>query len=120
MSRKTQPIWSTRRKAIRQFCASADKIHTLRAIESELAWLETLGREKVIKTPDYFLCRKGRAIQFGNTDELNNEHLMVLFHFVDGDAPDESVDMVHGFQELEASAARCHDHAISWVKFTHF
>ena len=120
MSRKTQPIWSTRRKAIRQFCASADKIHTLRAIESELAWLETLGREKVIKTPGYCLGRNGRAIQFGNTDEMNNARLMVLFHFVDGDAPDESVDMVHGFQELEASAARCHDHAISWVKPTHF
>ena len=120
MSRKTQPIWSTRRKAIRQFCASADKIHTLRAIESELAWLETLGREKVIKTPGYCLGRNGRAIQFGNTDEMNNARLMVLFHFVDGDAPDESVDMVHGFQELEASAARCHDHAISWVNPTHF
>ena len=37
-----------------------------------------------------------------------------------GVAPDESVDMVHGFLELEASAARCHDHAISWVKSTHF
>ena len=45
---------------------------------------------------------------------------MVLFHFVDGDAPDESVDMVYGFQELGAIAARCHDHAISWVKPTHF
>ena len=120
MSRKTQPIWSTRRKAIRQFCASADKIHTLRAIESELAWLETLGREKVIKTPGYCLGRNGRAIQFGNTDEMNNARLMVLFHFVDGDAPDESVDMVYGFQELGAIAARCHDHAISWVKSTHF
>ena len=120
MSRKTLPIWSTRRKAIRQFCASADKIHTLRAIESELAWLETLGREKVIKTPGYCLGRNGRAIQFGNTDEMNNARLMVLFHFVDGDAPDESVDMVYGFQELGAIAARCHDHAISWVKPTHF
>ena len=97
-----------------------ENYHTLRAIESELAWLETLGREKVIKTPGYCLGRNGRAIQFGNTDELNNARLMVLFHFVDGDAPDESVDMVHGFQELEASAARCHDHAISWVKSTHF
>ena len=84
-----------------------ENYHTLRAIESELAWLETLGREKVIRTPGYCLGRNGRAIQFGNTDELNNARLRVLFHFVDGDAPDESVDMVHGFQELEASAARC-------------
>ena len=44
----------------------------------------------------------------------------MLFHFVDGDAPDESVDMVYGFQELGAIAARCHDHAISWVKPKHF
>ena len=97
-----------------------ENYHTLRAIENELAWLETLGREKVIKTPGYCLGRNRRAIQFGNTDEMNNARLMVLFHFVDGDAPDESVDMVHGFQELEASAACCHDYAISWVKLTHF
>ncbi len=97
-----------------------ENYHTLRAIESELAWLEALGREKVIKTPGYFLGRNGRAIQLGNTDGLNNARFMVLFHFVDGDAPDESVDMVYGFQELGAIAARCHDHAISWVKPTHF
>ena len=97
-----------------------ENYHTLRAIESELAWLETLGRKKVIKTPGYFLGRNGRAIQFGNTDKLNNARLMVLFHFVDGGAPNKSEDMVYGFRELGAKAARCHDHAISWVKPTHF
>ena len=96
MSRKTQPIWSTRRKAILR--VRGETYHTLRAIESEHAWLERLGRKKVIKTPGYCLGRNGRAIQFGNTDKLNNRRLMVLFHLVDGDAPDKSVAMVHGFQ----------------------
>ena len=48
-----------------------ENYHTLRAIESELAWLEALGRENVIKTPGYFLGCNGRAIQLGNTDGLN-------------------------------------------------
>ena len=56
-----------------------ENYHTLRAIESELAWLETLGREKVIKTPGYFPGRNGRAIQLGNTDGLNNARFRCCF-----------------------------------------
>ena len=94
--------------------------HSLRAIESELAWLEALGREKVIRTPDYYLGRNSCAIQFGKTDALIDGRFMVLFHFVDGNAPDESLDMTYGFHALGAIAARCHDHAISWAKPTYF
>ena len=94
--------------------------HTMRAIESELAWLEALGLETGIKTPEYYLGRNGRAIQIGKTDGLIATRFMVLFHFIDGHAPDESGDMRDGFETLGAIAARCHEHSISWEKPMNF
>ncbi len=93
-----------------------ENYHTRRAIECELAWLDALGTEQVVTTPGYYLGRDGKAIQTAGIDGLDAERFLVLFHFVDGDAPDESGDMTGGFEELGSIAARCHNHVLRWTK----
>ncbi|NNE89928.1 MAG: phosphotransferase [Silicimonas sp.] len=89
--------------------------HTRRAIACELAWLDALSKDAVIETPGYYLGRNGEAIQEAQTEELA-QRFLVLFHFVEGQAPDESGDMTAGFKELGAIAARCHTHVQNWRK----
>ncbi|MEL6962731.1 MAG: phosphotransferase [Pseudomonadota bacterium] len=93
-----------------------ENYHTRRAIDCELAWLDALGTEQVVTTPGYYLGRDGKAIQTAGIDGLDAERFLVLFHFVDGDAPDESGDMTGGFEELGSIAARCHNHVLRWTK----
>ncbi len=90
--------------------------HTRRAIECELSWIDALGAGKVVTTPGYYLGRDGMAIQKMGVNGLDAERFLVLFHFVEGDAPDESGDMTDGFEELGMIAARCHDHVLTWTK----
>jgi Ser/Thr protein kinase RdoA (MazF antagonist) len=93
-----------------------ENYHTRRAIECELAWIDALGADDVVTTPGYDLGRDGQAIQKLGIDGLDAERFLVLFHFVEGDAPDESGDMSDGFEELGMIAARCHGHVLGWSK----
>ncbi|MDU9002580.1 phosphotransferase enzyme family protein [Sedimentitalea todarodis] len=93
-----------------------EQYHSHRAIECELAWLEALDADKVVTTPGYYVGRNGDPIQQGRVEGLSNPRYMVLFHFVEGEAPDESGDMSAGYEELGAIAARCHEHVLRWQK----
>ena len=93
-----------------------ESYHTRRAIECELAWIDALGRDGVVTTPGYYLGKDGEPIQEGRIEGLDAPRFMVLFHFVEGDAPDESGDLSTGFEELGQIAARCHDHVMGWEK----
>ncbi len=93
-----------------------ENYHTRRAIECELSWLDALGSEGVVPTPGYYTAKDGEPIQEVRTEGLAVPRFAVLFHFVEGDAPDESGDMTGGYEELGAIAARCHDHAMRWDK----
>ena len=93
-----------------------ENYHSHRAIECELAWLEALDAEKVVTTPGYYVGKNGDPIQTGRVEGLSDPRFMVLFHFVEGDAPDETGDMTDGYEELGAIAARCHDHVLRWQK----
>ncbi|AVO38540.1 phosphotransferase [Pukyongiella litopenaei] len=93
-----------------------ENYHTHRAIECELGWLQALAGAGVVATPGFHVGKNGDPIQQGRIDGLDAPRYMVLFHFVEGDAPDESGDMTGGFEELGAIAARCHDHVLSWPK----
>jgi len=97
-----------------------ENYHSHRAIECELAWLEALDREKVVTTPGYYVGKNGDPIQQGHVRGLADPRYMVLFHFVEGEAPDESGDMTGGYEELGAIAARCHDHVLRWQKPENF
>jgi len=93
-----------------------ENYHTRRAIECELAWLEALDAEGVVTTPGVHVGCDGDPIQVGRIDGLAAPRFMVLFHFVEGEAPDESGDMTGGFEDLGQIAARCHDHVLGWRK----
>ena len=93
-----------------------ENYHTRRAIECELHWLEALDEAEVVTTPGVYVGRNGAPIQQGHVEGLPASRFMVLFHFVEGDAPDESGDMNAGFEELGQIAARCHEHVLSWEK----
>jgi len=93
-----------------------ENYHTRRAIECELAWLEALDADGVVTTPGISPGRDGDPIQTGRIDGLDAPRFMALFHFVEGDVPDESGDMTAGFEELGQIAARCHEHVLKWQK----
>jgi len=93
-----------------------ENYHTRRAIECELAWLEALDQDRVVDTHRCYPGRDGEAIQRLRIDGLGTERHLVLFTFLEGEAPDESGDMTSGFENLGAIAARCHEHVLSWEK----
>lgn len=93
-----------------------ENYHTRRAIECELAWLDALGSSNVVTTPGYYTGRNGSPIQEARAPGLADPRFLVLFHFVEGTAPDETGDLSAGFDELGAIAANCHLHAMNWNK----
>ncbi|QYX55978.1 phosphotransferase [Roseovarius sp. SCSIO 43702] len=97
-----------------------ENYHSRRAIECELAWLEALGASGVVTTPGFYPGRNGDPIQTGRAEGLDAPRHMVLFHFVEGTAPDERGDLTPGFEELGAIAARCHAHVLHWEKPARF
>ena len=97
-----------------------ENYHTRRAIECELAWLDALSAGNVVTTPGYYSGKDGAAIQKAQAPGLANPRFLVLFHFVEGAAPDESGDLSAGFEELGGIAAKCHLHVTSWDKPANF
>lgn len=88
--------------------------HSQAAIASELAWLEALRRDGIVPVPRAYAGRDGALIQEGRAPGLRTPRFMVLFEFIEGDAPQEYGDLTPGFEGLGAIAARCHDHALHW------
>lgn len=93
-----------------------ESYHTRRAIECELAWLDALTDAETVTTPGYYTGKDGEAIQEAIAEGLSKPRFLVLFHFVEGVAPDESGDMSDGYEELGVIAARCHSQVLVWQK----
>ena len=90
--------------------------HTKRAIECELAWIDALASEGTVSAPRYYIGRNGQAIQQATAQHLSDSRYMVLFHFIEGETPDETGDLTNGFEVLGTLAARCHNHAVNWQR----
>jgi len=84
------------------------------AINSELAWAEALNRDGVVVTPQCYPGRDGKTVQTASTRGLPGARHLVMFHFIDGAAPDENADLTAPFEELGEMAARMHNHSIGW------
>lgn len=93
-----------------------DGYHSRQAIQSELNWLTALNDTTTLATPQVILGKDGKRIQDARSESLTAPRHMVLFHFIDGLAPDETGDLVPGFETLGRIAAQCHDHVSSWTK----
>ncbi|MEM7718777.1 MAG: phosphotransferase [Pseudomonadota bacterium] len=88
--------------------------HSIEAIRSELSWIDALRRDTDIETPQAYLGRNGVTVQQAAAPGLETPRHMVLFDFIDGQAPSELENPGAHFTELGAMAATCHNHAETW------
>lgn len=93
--------------------------HTLNGVRSELAWMKALNDEAGVITPQAIPAADGQLIQVINTPSLGEERMAVMFHFIDGEEPDETA-LLEPFARLGAIAARMHQHARSWRRPDYF
>ena len=95
--------------------------HSRAAVESELAWIDSLRRDGVVATPAVLPAPDGRRVVVGRHPDGEERHA-VRFTWVDGVEP-HGARLVDDFAELGAVTARLHAHARSWARpfgFTRF
>lgn len=89
--------------------------HTDAAIESELEWMDALRSAGVVEPPRPLLTRDGRRISNVSVDG-GEVRSVVLFEWLDGDAPTTDGDLVPSFRLLGSLAARMHVHGTQWTR----
>ena len=95
--------------------------HTAPAIGSELDWLTDLGAHTPVSTPAIVATEDGERVVTVDVDGAPRH--AVLFAFVDGAAPDETVLRAGDFATLGQITAVMHRHAKAWRRpagFTRF
>lgn len=90
-----------------------DGYHTRDEIASELAWMEALRRDADVHTPIPIKADDGDYIQTLSAG-LPNPRFCTMFHWIEGEAPDES-RLLEPFERLGEVTARCHKHSRSWL-----
>lgn len=87
------------------------------AIQSELAWMQALRRDKGMFTPTPIPGANSAVLQSAsvNIDTEVPAQFMVLFEFETGREPSEHDDLQHSFEELGRLAAKAHQHVQSWT-----
>ena len=94
--------------------------HTLEAIESELTWMLALSNETDVLTSIPIIGADGTMVQTGSAEGLKTDRYCVMFHWIDGQFPNED-NLSSAFILLGAVTARMHAHSRSWnlpKKFT--
>ena len=97
-----------------------ENYHSRRSIECELSWIDALSKSRLVETPSYFLGKDGAAIQECSLGGRSGLRYLVLFHFVNGSAPDENENSEIFYEELGQLAGNCHNHVLSWKRPTNF
>jgi Ser/Thr protein kinase RdoA (MazF antagonist) len=88
--------------------------HSVTEIESELAWVEALRRDRVVSTPAPLRGSNGRLLQVLEQDGLSRQ--AVLFEHVEGREPGAGEELAGWFGELGAVTARMHVFARDWKR----
>ncbi len=91
-----------------------------KAIESELAWIEALQADSVLRTPDVILGLNGKAIQSIKRATNGSELFLVMFAYIEGREPNEADDVLAQFHTLGEIAAQTHIHSLQWTIPLHF
>ena len=87
--------------------------HSLAAIRSELQWMQALQEQAGIQTPQARAGLDGEMIGSVATPALQEVRQVVMFDWIDGEAPDES--QLHApFVRLGRVTALLHEHARQW------
>ncbi len=79
------------------------------AIRSEIAWIEALGRDRVVRTPAPVAGRDGAVLR-----RFPDGQRAVAFRWSDGKELAPEADLPSRFRALGAIAARLHVHARRW------
>ena len=87
--------------------------HPPGAVESELAWLQALRQDEVLRTPAVFRAPDGRQVVDISLDGTTRQ--TVLFEFVPGTEPPED-QLAEKFELLGGICARMHQHARGWAR----
>ncbi len=88
--------------------------HSGPEIESELAWIEALRRDRVLHTPAPLRGSDGHLLQILHHGGLQRH--AVLFEHIDGVEPGPDENLTAWFAELGAITARMHAHARAWQR----
>lgn len=100
-------------------CSAAIRIHrpdyhSRAAIESELAWLDSLRKSGVIEPPRPLTALDGsRVITVRVSSDAIQRHV-VLFEWLGGQQPDTDSDLKSKFRILGGLAAKIHLHGSEW------
>jgi Ser/Thr protein kinase RdoA (MazF antagonist) len=87
--------------------------HTREAIRSELAWLEALRRDRVVRTPRVIAASDGAPVVTVASPDRVAARECVMFQWLPGREPSDNA-LVETFAELGALTARMHRHARVW------
>lgn len=93
--------------------------HSKEGIQTELDWMRALQQEAFIQTPQSIRGINGDEIQEIVSESLNESRFVTLFHFIDGEEPDES-DLIEPFKKLGEVTGKMHKHARSWTLPNYF
>ena len=88
--------------------------HTVRAVESEIAWARAVREDLSIVTPEAIPGADGKLVQIVDNPGMDEARRVVLFRKVEGRRVSEERDMVTPFRRLGATAAQLHAHTLTW------
>ena len=86
--------------------------HSMKAIESELDWLDALSRDADVATPSPIVSGDGRRVV--TVEVGGHERHAVLFDRIPGAQPEETDVNPRNFEILGELSARMHNHAREW------
>lgn len=87
--------------------------HSKDGIQTELDWMTALQQEAGIQTPQSIPGTNGDFIQIIESDRFDEARFVTLFHFIEGEEPDEN-DLIEPFKKLGEVTGKLHNHARDW------
>jgi Ser/Thr protein kinase RdoA (MazF antagonist) len=87
---------------------------TVAEVRSELAWIDAIGRDSVVRVPPVVSAAGGEVVVELSTDELPQPRPCVAFGLVPGEALPVDGELVAPFRTLGALTARLHGQARAW------
>ena len=92
--------------------------HTQQEIESELAWIIALRRDRIVRTPEPLAVKGGRYL--ASFEMEGKRRFVVAFAFMTGVELSPTEKLSSGFEQLGAISARLHQHVRSWKRPSSF
>lgn len=93
--------------------------HSIDAVRSELSWSQALNDDAGIATPTAIPGLNGELIQIAPTLINGERPMVVLFEFINGEAPKED-ELLSAYKHLGSITAAMHKHSAKWTRPSYF